>query len=250
MKNSQTQHIIFDLTGVLFHSSRLRQFRSIGFWRSIFYVITHRKNPVSRFLQLLQQLHKQEPDGYPIIYYKGTPLPRCMSDFMCGTIDNKEITFIINNYIKALIEQNYFHSNLEIDLMRKIVQTIIDGIFALEPDWNMVKLIQNLKKNNYTLYLLSNFDKESYKQLFGKYPEIFKLFEHIIISADIQMLKPYHNIYNHLLEKYHIKPAECLFIDDQQENIHGAQKVGIHGLHYTNLNILLKDFKNYHIITE
>ena len=69
-----------------------------------------------------------------------------MSDFMCGTIDNQKITMIINNYIKTLIEQNYFDSNLEIYLMQKIVQTIIDGIFALEPDWYIVELIQKLKK--------------------------------------------------------------------------------------------------------
>lgn len=238
-------HIIFDLTGVIFQPNRLKQFHTIGLWKSLRYIITHRESPINRFLHLLTQLYELQPNGYPIIYYKRIPLPQCISDFMCGYTDSKTTATIINNYVETLIKQNYFRSNLEIYLMQQIIQTLINDVFALRPNWTMIEFVRKLKKNNYTLYLLSNFDKESYTRLLCRYPDIFALFENIVISAHIQMLKPYKEIYNYILTKYHLLPEECLFIDDQEENVQGAQDLGIKGLHYTNFNLLLKDFKNY-----
>ena len=44
------------------------------------------------------------------------------------------------------------------------------------------------------------------------------------------MKKPDKRIYYTLLERYHLKADECIFIDDSQANIDTANKIGIHGL--------------------
>ena len=49
----------------------------------------------------------------------------------------------------------------------------------------------------------------------------------IIISAEINIIKPNSNFYNYLLDKYKIEASELLFLDDNIENIDGADKLGI-----------------------
>ena len=49
----------------------------------------------------------------------------------------------------------------------------------------------------------------------------------IVISAEINMIKPNSNFYNYLLDKYKIEASELLFLDDNIENIDGAYKLGI-----------------------
>ena len=49
----------------------------------------------------------------------------------------------------------------------------------------------------------------------------------IIISAEINMIKPNSCFYNYLFDKYKIEASELLFLDDNIENIDGAYKLGI-----------------------
>ena len=37
-----------------------------------------------------------------------------------------------------------------------------------------------------------------------------------------------------ILNRYHLKPEECLFIDDLEPNVKAAQAVGINTVHFTN----------------
>jgi FMN phosphatase YigB (HAD superfamily) len=45
-----------------------------------------------------------------------------------------------------------------------------------------------------------------------------------------------------------VNPAESVFIDDLIENIDGAKKVGIKGIHYTDIEKLNKSLKQLGII--
>lgn len=54
-----------------------------------------------------------------------------------------------------------------------------------------------------------------------------KLIDDIIISAEINKIKPNIDFYEYMLEKYNIKPKELLFLDDNIKNIEGASKLGI-----------------------
>ena len=45
-----------------------------------------------------------------------------------------------------------------------------------------------------------------------------------------------------------VNPAESVFIDDLIENIDGAKKVGINGIHYTDMETLYKSLKQLGII--
>jgi len=84
-----------------------------------------------------------------------------------------------------------------------------------------------VRREGYHLYVLSNASKDFYNY----FPRFARLdyFDGVVVSADIHLIKPDAAIYHYLLETYHLVPEECLFIDDRQENVEAAKKLGIHG---------------------
>ncbi len=107
----------------------------------------------------------------------------------------------------------------------------IDLFFAhwlemFHPIPETVQLLDRLKEKGYFLYVLSNFIRESYEALFPMMTFLHK-FDGIVFSYAIQMAKPDAEIYQHLLHRFHRSAQECLFIDDMENNIQGAQSVGI-----------------------
>ena len=55
-----------------------------------------------------------------------------------------------------------------------------------------------------------------------------ELLDDIIISAEIGRIKPNPNFYKYILKKYHIKADELLFLDDNRDNVDGADSIHIH----------------------
>ena len=49
----------------------------------------------------------------------------------------------------------------------------------------------------------------------------------VIISAEINKIKPDKEFYQHILKKYNLLPSELLFLDDNQKNIESAKYLGI-----------------------
>jgi putative hydrolase of the HAD superfamily len=53
------------------------------------------------------------------------------------------------------------------------------------------------------------------------------VFDGIVISSRIKMVKPEIQIYEHLLNRYQLQPVDTVFIDDLQENLAAASSIGI-----------------------
>lgn len=94
---------------------------------------------------------------------------------------------------------------------------------------DVVELAKKLKSNNYNIYVLSNLHQETYE--YFKNIDFFGICDGIIISANEKMKKPDEKIFKLLLEKYDLKPEECLFIDDDDtgKSFDTANKIGICG---------------------
>ena len=58
------------------------------------------------------------------------------------------------------------------------------------------------------------------------------------------MKKPDPEIYKYTLEKLDILPEESVFIDDLEENIKGAEAVGIRGIIFKNFEQCKLDLEN------
>jgi putative hydrolase of the HAD superfamily len=58
-------------------------------------------------------------------------------------------------------------------------------------------------------------------------------FRGIVISGEIQLLKPEPEIFTHLLERFGLEARETVFIDDIPANVEGARGVGMHAIQFT-----------------
>ena len=59
-------------------------------------------------------------------------------------------------------------------------------------------------------------------------------FDGVVVSCDLHIIKPESGIYEYILGKYGLKADECLFIDDREENVRGAEKVGMNAVKFEN----------------
>jgi HAD superfamily hydrolase (TIGR01509 family) len=99
----------------------------------------------------------------------------------------------------------------------------IDLMFPLDDN---VRLLPELKKQGFRVYYLSNFHLDSFEIVKNDY-YFFRYFDGGIISADIKLSKPGIEIYRYFLDKYSLKPEECLYVDDIEENIDAADSAGM-----------------------
>lgn len=111
----------------------------------------------------------------------------------------------------------------EIDLFWKNPKELVREFDYAAP------MIRGLKKAGYRVYLLSNYPAE----LSELHWPAFSFFHDIdgkIISAVEGLVKPEEQIYRLLMKRYRLKPEECIFLDDREDNINTARKLGMTGI--------------------
>lgn len=59
-----------------------------------------------------------------------------------------------------------------------------------------------------------------------------ELFEEVVISGEVAMRKPDPDAYLHTAERLGLRPEECLFVDDHDDNIEAAKRVGMRAVHH------------------
>lgn len=93
----------------------------------------------------------------------------------------------------------------------------------------IVEIAKRLKDKGYQLFVLSNMANETYA--YFQEEDFFSWCRGIIISAHEQIKKPDEKIFRVLLDKYHLKAEECLFIDDDDtgKSYETANQIGIKG---------------------
>ena len=92
----------------------------------------------------------------------------------------------------------------------------------------MGDLIRDLKAKGYGIYLCSN---ASVRLLtcYKKVLPAIDCFDGILFSAEVLCMKPQKDMYGHFFDRFGLKPEECYFIDDLQNNIEGAKACGMDG---------------------
>lgn len=96
-------------------------------------------------------------------------------------------------------------------------------------------LIEQLRglKNHYKIGLLTNVNIETLDIIFPP-EERAELFDVEVVSGVERLIKPDPAIYEVTAAKFGLPLDECLFIDDRQINVDGAERVGMHAMLYRN----------------
>lgn len=110
------------------------------------------------------------------------------------------------------------------EVARAYVREAID---RQEPVRATERLVGELKRAGYRLYVLSNMSREFID--FLRRADVYALFDGEVVSCEEGTVKPEPRIYRILLDRYGLDPAQTLFIDDRAANIAAAREAGIDG---------------------
>ncbi|MCR5119090.1 MAG: HAD family phosphatase [Lachnospiraceae bacterium] len=89
--------------------------------------------------------------------------------------------------------------------------------------------INALKEAGYSLYGITNFTPAGYEQCYDCIAFVER-FDGCVFSFREGVVKPDPEIYKILLDRYDIKAEESVFIDDTEENVLAAEKLGFKGI--------------------
>lgn len=98
----------------------------------------------------------------------------------------------------------------------------------------MEDLLRDLKRHGYGIWGLTNWSHETIHVAFDKYPQLNDLLNGTVVSGVEKKYKPNADIYELTLERFGLAAQQCVFFDDTEKNVVGANEVGIHGILFGN----------------
>ena len=134
----------------------------------------------------------------------------------------------------VLLEQDAIHrfqkrTGCSLADMARLLQTVKD---SLQPIEKTHEILEQLSQHKVPLYCLSNMPATTADYLRARYA-FFRLFHGIVISGEINLLKPDKAIFAHLIERFGLVPEKTIFIDDSLANIESAAALGFKTHHFT-----------------
>lgn len=247
--------LIWDLGGTLLTTDKLGMASHIGLTDFLWYPLLDGKYPQNIQDKVFDVLGGLVTCGKTILSLganspDGRMLPAVMCDWLAGKERGDSITKRAHAHINDLEKNNqfYFSSTRE----KRLVENTIDAMFdpkILAKNTKIIKPAVRLLENCYRqldhtgkplhrMLVLSNWDSISFTNLYhsDQGNKIFKYFkpEDIIISGDIQLIKPDTALFRYMIDAHKLNPQDCIFIDDQAENCAAAKKVGMDAILLTN----------------
>jgi len=114
-------------------------------------------------------------------------------------------------------------------------------VFSLnQPALDVLKKL----KGKCRLILLSNTDVVRFAFIKSRFPEIL-IFDGYVLSFEVGYMKPHPEIYRHALRQAGVDAQGAAFIDDLEENIRGAEALGLKSILYNSDTDLEKELRAF-----
>ncbi len=110
-----------------------------------------------------------------------------------------------------------------------------------------ISILHSLKQAGYALYGLSNWSAETFPIAYRKY-DFFKLFDDIILSGAVKLVKPDPAIFELTLRRIRRPASECLLIDDSAANIDTARRLGFKAIRFQSSGQLETELSNLQLL--
>ncbi len=101
------------------------------------------------------------------------------------------------------------------------------GETITDPIPGVHEMVRELDDKGVPLFAITNFSADFWKPFHEREKSFFRHFRDIVVSGEEKLLKPDPAIYYRALDRFHLKPAEAMFIDDRAINVDGARAVGM-----------------------
>lgn len=141
-----------------------------------------------------------------------------------------------NQYWKLISKRNKW--NISIPLLKRLIRK---NMTEIEGTRELIEKLKNDKKHK--LGLFSVHAKEWAEHCERKY-RYHKLFHIVLYSYQIGICKPEIGAFKEALKRMNSKANETYVIDDSEENIITADKMGINTIYFQNAHQLKKDLVN------
>ena len=140
------------------------------------------------------------------------------------------------DYIKQasqILNNNLDVKNITKNIIFKLYELKnLDIIETIKKQYNNIKIVIATNHLSYVReYINKNFDMD--------------YLDDIIISAEINKIKPNEDFYKHILNKHNIDSKKLLFLDDNTENINSANKLGINTIKVEKNTDILKEIRKF-----
>ena len=149
-------------------------------------------------------------------YVSLTPMPQFWTDYDMGVLSFEQVA-----------EELAAYRGVEPKFAREMITIAIGKQETIRPT---EKLIDELKAAGYKLYVLSNMSREFID--FLRKQKVYENFDGDVVSCEVGIVKPMPEIYDLLLKRFDLNPAETIFIDDRKENVDAAAAKGIATFHF------------------
>jgi FMN phosphatase YigB (HAD superfamily) len=247
MKHNTPTHILWDLGNTLLTVDSFSFARQMGFTDMMLYSLIDHSYPeeiCNKALALLAVISTQHRKSCTATAC-GKPLPPIACAWLSGHITILETElFFKENPLEDYAPHSFFSSKREARLVKKLLQILTtpeaftSSIRIIE---NGITLLQECAaqrdekgRQQNSLYVLSNWDPYSFNTMLkaSHLKPLFSFFDrsNMIISGEIGLIKPQREIYSYVFSTYKLDPAQCLLIDDQEENIKGAEETGMQAI--------------------
>ena len=100
----------------------------------------------------------------------------------------------------------------------------------------LIEYAQELKDRGVKVFILSNNFKERTEYYRQSFPQIFQCVDKAYFSWETGFVKPSTESLQLVLSENNLKPEDCIYFDDSDDNIKIAQDLGIKSEKWTNLD--------------
>ena len=236
-----SKSILWDLSGTLFKPCALelteQEKEDFSF---VFYMWSgtdHLSLLDAQVLALLYEYgHQTGAEDQIVRLHTGDPVPLIVVESLAGHLSSSQARDTAVGGVDSWGKKNKVSVH-DLEQIKRKLRTFFDPksyLTCMRPVPEGVELLQLTA--SHSLYILSNWDTDSFKLLYEKYQSsVFSYFnkDHIVISGEAGYVKPQAGIYEYFLDKYHSNPHSLFFIDDQPENLAAAKAYGIEGIQFS-----------------
>jgi 2-haloacid dehalogenase len=101
------------------------------------------------------------------------------------------------------------------------------GETITEPVPGVHAIVAELDERGVPLFAITNFSADFWPPFRAREHAFFRRFRDVVVSGEEKLLKPDPALYFRALDRFGLRPAEALFVDDRAINVEGARAVGM-----------------------
>ena len=131
-----------------------------------------------------------------------------------GTLTREELVLKVVSLIGSIYQE-------------KVQEVVWNWPSYIEIYTEVFPLLVRLKEKGHRIFVLSNTSPVFYELLKNQLSPLNGILDGFVLSCDIKVIKPDRKMFEEILHKYQLDPANCVFLDDIADNTKMAESLGI-----------------------